>query len=81
MLYNINDILNDLVPIVVPVAGMLFVLALVYIKRKPQWDQARRATDQQAMAAMMQTAQRLETRVIALEQILDAEVPNWRSRL
>jgi phage shock protein B len=36
--------------------------------------------DKGALNGMWDTAQRLEGRVMALEKLLDAEVPGWRSK-
>jgi phage shock protein B len=36
--------------------------------------------DTSALNGMWNTAQRLEGRVMALEKLLDAEVPGWRSK-
>jgi phage shock protein B len=46
------------------------------------WKTQRNAgrADQGAMSAMAETARRLETRVAALEKLLDAEAPGWRSK-
>ena len=46
------------------------------------WKTQRNAgrADQGAMNAMSETARRLETRVAALEKLLDAEAPGWRSK-
>ncbi|MGM3162517.1 envelope stress response membrane protein PspB [Dickeya undicola] len=42
--------------------------------RAPQWDPA----EQQRLTRLTQDAQRMRERIDALEQILDAEHPNWR---
>ena len=46
------------------------------------WKTQRNAgrADQGAMNSMWETARRLETRVAALEKLLDAEAPGWRSK-
>jgi phage shock protein B len=46
------------------------------------WKTQRNAgrSDQGAMNAMSETARRLEARVVALEKLLDAEAPGWRSK-
>ena len=86
-MFNISDnTMDDLTGIIIPIAGMLFVLAIVYIRRVvPQRSfrdaTARSAVDEQTLAIMVQTAHRLESRINSLEQILDSEVPNWRNRL
>ncbi|SLM63561.1 MULTISPECIES: envelope stress response membrane protein PspB [Dickeya] len=42
--------------------------------RSSQWDQAER----QRLEALTEEAQRMRARIDTLEQILDAEHPNWR---
>ncbi|MCA7012953.1 envelope stress response membrane protein PspB [Dickeya dadantii] len=42
--------------------------------RSPQWDPAER----QRLVRLTEDAQRMRERIDALEQILDAEHPNWR---
>ncbi len=46
------------------------------------WKTQRNAgrADQGALSAMSDTARRLEARVAALEKLLDAEAPGWRSK-
>ena len=46
------------------------------------WKTQRNAgrADQGAMNAMSETARRVENRVAALEKLLDAEAPGWRSK-
>jgi phage shock protein B len=46
------------------------------------WKTQRNAgrADHGAMNAMSETARRLEKRVAALEKLLDAEAPGWRSK-
>lgn len=68
-MFNIsNNTMDDLTGIIVPIAGMLFVLAMVYMKRVvPHRSYMNAAANQQALATMMQTAQRLESRINSLE--------------
>lgn len=82
-MFNISDnTMGDLTGIIIPIAGMLFVLAIVYMRRVvPQRSLMNAAANEQTLAIMVQTAHRLESRINALEQILDSEVPNWRNRL
>lgn len=82
-MFNISDnTMDDLTGIIIPIAGMLFVLAIVYMRRVvPQRSLMNAAANEQTLAIMVQTAHRLESRINALEQILDSEVPNWRNRL
>ena len=39
------------------------------------------AQDERTLAELWETAQRMEARIQSLEKVLDAEAPNWRSRL
>jgi phage shock protein B len=67
----------------------VFIVAIVWIgivaskaiKARIQMGGQLSAQDQAALAAMANTAQRLEQRVMTLEHILDAEVPAWRSNM
>lgn len=38
------------------------------------------AADERTLAALWETASRMEQRIHGLERILDAEVPDWRNR-
>jgi phage shock protein B len=38
------------------------------------------AEDERALADLWQVARRMETRIEALERVLDAEAPGWRTR-
>lgn len=67
---------------VVAIVAVCMLPAIIWsFKAKPRGSRTYGGTDQQAMTAMIHTAQRLEARMNALEQILDAEIPNWRNRL
>ena len=39
------------------------------------------AEDERLLGEVWESAQRMETRIHALERILDAEAPGWRSKL
>ncbi|CAO3351249.1 envelope stress response membrane protein PspB [Azospirillum melinis] len=39
------------------------------------------AQDERLLAELWEISNRLETRVHALERVLDAEAPNWRNKL
>ncbi len=47
-----------------------------------QWRQARRLSgeDEKALGELWQSARRMESRIDALEKVLDAEAPGWRMR-
>ena len=64
-----------LLTVVVPLA-----LILHYITR---WKEAKglSAEDEQMLEDLWQDAKRMESRVNALETILDDEVPDWRKRV
>jgi phage shock protein B len=74
------------------VLGILFVPAVLFMvivaplwlifHYVTVWKTQRNAgrADQGAVNAMSMTARRLEDRVAALEKLLDAEAPGWRSK-
>jgi phage shock protein B len=74
------------------VLGMLFVPAVLFMvivaplwlifHYVTVWKTQRNAgrADEGAMKVMGDTARRLEARVAALEKLLDAEAPGWRSK-
>jgi len=74
------------------VLGILFVPAVLFMvivaplwlifHYVTVWKTQRNAgrADQGALNTMWQTARRLEDRVQALEKLLDAEAPGWRSK-
>jgi phage shock protein B len=61
------------------IACIMGVICLRYLKLRSRNAGALTAQERQALEQMSQTAQRLEQRVATLEQILDSEVPSWRS--
>ena len=48
-----------------------------------KWKAAKGLSDEEqtTLGDLWQTSQRMDSRLNALETILDAEVPNWRSKL
>jgi phage shock protein B len=72
-----DDNTNGVMIIAVIMAG---VVALRYLKLKARNSPMLSAQENAMIEQMAQTAQRLEQRVITLEQILDAEVPAWRAK-
>jgi phage shock protein B len=70
-----QTLLIILLTVVVPLA-----LILHYITR---WKEAKglSAEDEQMLEDLWQDAKRMESRVNALETILDDEVPDWRKRV
>jgi len=71
---------DNLTTLLIVIAGILGVLGLRYLKLRARTAGQMSAADAAAVERMGQIAQRLEQRVATLEQILDAEVPAWRSR-
>lgn len=74
-------------------SGMgLFVLGIVFLvivmpvwlvaHYATRWRAARRLSgeDEKALGELWQSARRMETRIEALEKILDSEAPGWRMR-
>lgn len=68
------------------VLGVIFLvivapiwISLHYVTR---WRQARRLSgeDEKTLGELWQSARRMETRIDALEKVLDAEAPGWRMR-
>ena len=69
-----------------------FVLALIFLTivapvwiiahYLTRWRAARRLSgeDEKALGELWQSARRMETRIDALEKILDTEAPGWRMR-
>ncbi len=72
--------------------GGLFVLGIIFLvivapiwiiaHYVTRWRAARRLSsdDEKALSELWQSARRMETRIDALEKILDAEAPGWRMR-
>lgn len=38
------------------------------------------ASDERSLGELYETARRMEARIVALERVLDVEVPGWRAR-
>ncbi len=74
------------------IGGGLFVLGIIFFvvvapiwiiaHYATQWRAARRLSgeDEKALGELWQSARRMETRIDALERVLDAEAPGWRMR-
>ena len=62
----------------------LIVVAPVWIvfHYVTQWRSTRRLSgeDERTLGELWQSAQRMEGRIAALERVLDAEAPGWRTR-
>lgn len=70
---------DNLTALLIVIASFIGIICLRYLKLKARTGGQLSAQETQIMEQMAQTAQRLEQRVATLEQILDAEVPAWRS--
>jgi len=48
-----------------------------------RWRRARKlsAEDERSLGELYETARKMEARLAALERVLDAEAPEWRSRV
>lgn len=68
------------------VLGIIFlvVVAPIWIVAHylTRWRRSRRLSqeDERSLAELYETARRMEGRIAALERVLDAEAPGWRSR-
>ncbi len=68
------------------VLGILFLVVVapiwIIFHYITQWRQARRLSgeDEKALGELWQSARRMESRIDALEKVLDAEAPGWRMR-
>lgn len=68
------------------ILGVLFVVIVMPVwlvaHYATRWRAARRLTseDERALGELWQSARRMETRIEALEKILDSEAPGWRMR-
>jgi phage shock protein B len=68
------------------ILGIIFLLIVAPIwiiaHYATRWRAARRlsAEDEKALAEIWQSARRMETRIEALEHVLDGEAPGWRMR-
>ena len=73
-----SDNLTALLIVIVSVLGPIWIV----FNYKARTNAARHlnGADAAALEAMLATQQRLEQRVQVMEQILDSEVPDWRSR-
>jgi phage shock protein B len=74
------------------VGGASFVLGIIFLTVVApiwivfhyitRWRASRRLSsdDEKALGELWQSARRMETRIDALEKVLDAEAPGWRMR-
>lgn len=74
--------MEELVPLLAIVC--LFVIlpgmGMWFADRQRRWKAQQNLSSHEADADLLRLADRLERRVEAMEKILDAEAPNWRSR-
>ena len=77
--------MENLVPILIPLGGMVllfFIIRMGHERKMRQLNMQGLSQDEQrALADMSETARRMEQRIDNLERILDAEVSGWRSRV
>ena len=77
--------MDNIVPILIPLAGMLLVFFIVRMghERKMRMAslQGLSQEEQRALADMGDVARRMEQRIENLERILDSELAGWRSRM
>jgi phage shock protein B len=73
--------------ILVFVLGIIFLLVVApiwivahYLTR---WRRSRRlsAQDERTLGELYEAARKMEERIVALERVLDAEAPGWRTRM
>jgi phage shock protein B len=68
------------------ILGVIFlvVVAPIWIVAHylAHWRRSRKLSvaDERSLAELYDTARRMEARIAALERVLDAEAPGWRSR-
>lgn len=74
------------------ISGGLFILGIIFLvvvapiwviaHYTTRWRATRRLSneDEKALGELWQSARRMETRIDALERVLDAEAPGWRVR-
>jgi phage shock protein B len=69
------------------VLGVIFlvVVAPIWIVAHylTRWRSSRKlsAGDERALGELFDTARRMDARIVALERVLDAETPGWRTRV
>lgn len=75
--------MEDIVPLVAVVSPFAFALGIVWMilhyrdRRKQRETQLPQGTDHARLEVL---AEKMERRIEALEQILDAEAPGWRKK-
>ena len=77
--------MDNLVPILIPLAGMLLVFFIIRMSHERKMRMASlqglSQEEQRALADMGDIARRMEQRIENLERILDSELAGWRSRM
>ena len=70
--------------IVMPVVVFLIVVAplwlILHYRSQRQTSKGLSANDQQRLDDLLRRTEQLRERIISLEQILDAQAPQWRQR-
>ena len=82
---TINTLVDNLVPILIPIAGMVLLYFMVRMGHERKLRQMNlhglSQEEQRALADMGDIARRMEQRIENLERILDSELAGWRSRM
>lgn len=71
-----------LIPLIAVIAVFVVLpgMAFHYADRKRRWKHEQSVNNGVASQEMLTLADRMEKRIDALERILDAEAPGWRTR-
>jgi phage shock protein B len=78
--------MSFLMPGLLSILGILFLIVVapvwIVFHYVTQWRSTRRLSgeDERTLGELWQSAQRMEGRIAALERVLDAEAPGWRTR-
>lgn len=74
--------MEEIVPLVAIISLFVILPGMVmwFADRRRRWKAEQNEGTQIDAADLLRIAERMEKRIEALEKILDAEAPNWRSR-
>lgn len=72
----------ELIPLVAIISIFVVLpgMAMYFADRKRRWQQEHAPTPAAANSELIALAEKMERRIDALEQILDAESPGWRKK-
>jgi len=68
------------------ILGVIFLVVVapiwIFAHYFTRWRRSRKLSvaDERSLGELYETARRMETRIAALERVLDAEAPGWRAR-